>query len=39
VDLPPIAHATAMSDNWQSSAWTRKVPGLSNIAQKSDHFD
>ena len=39
VTLPPIAHAETMSDNWQSSAWTKKASGLDKLARESDHFD
>lgn len=28
VSLPPIAHQSQLTDNWQSSAWSRKVKGL-----------
>ena len=39
VTLPPIAHSTTMTDNWQSSAWTKKAAGLTQLARESDHFD
>ncbi|HEY3742177.1 MAG TPA: hypothetical protein VGL53_20130, partial [Bryobacteraceae bacterium] len=40
VTLPPIAHPGAVSDNWQSSAWTRRAVGIYRLAQpESDHFD
>jgi hypothetical protein len=40
VTLPPIAHPGSISDNWQSSAWTRRAIGLDRLAQpESDHFD
>ena len=39
VTLPPIAHAETMTDNWQSSAWTKKVTGLDKLARENDHFD
>jgi hypothetical protein len=42
VDLPPIAPDAPMSDNWQSSAWTRKVAGidqLASIGTENRHFD
>ena len=39
VTLPPIAHAQTMSDNWQSSAWTKKATGLVQMGRENDHFD
>jgi len=39
VTLPPIAQLTAISDNWQSSAWTRKAASLDSLVRESDHFD
>ena len=42
VELPPIAPNAPMSDNWQSSAWTRKVEGidrLASIGTDDRHFD
>jgi hypothetical protein len=40
VTLPPIAHPGTMSDNWQSSAWTRRAAPLDRLGQRvSDHFD
>jgi hypothetical protein len=39
VTLPPIAHPVPLSDNWQSSAWTRKAARLDSLVRESDHFD
>lgn len=39
VTLPPIAHAGAMTDNWQSSAWTKKATGFDKLTGENDHFD
>jgi hypothetical protein len=39
VTLPPIAHPKPLSDNWQSSAWTRKAAPVDRLGRESDHFD
>jgi len=39
VTLPPIVHPIEMSDNWRSSAWTRKAAKLDSLVTESDHFD
>jgi hypothetical protein len=41
VELPPIAPTKTISDNWQSSAWTRKVAGIDRLANigENRHFD
>lgn len=37
--LPEMSpHETAV-DNWQTSAWMRRVPGFTHLARKDDHFD
>lgn len=38
--LPPINPEHIPVDNWQSSAWMRRVPGLGHLPMKDDeHFD
>lgn len=41
--LPPILPETAPVDNWQTSAWTRRVAGIGKLAlpdsASDDHFD
>jgi len=37
--LPPIVNATEISDNWRSTAWTRKAAKLDTIVRENDHFD
>ncbi len=39
VTLPPIAHADVMTDNWQSTAWTKKATGFDKLTGENDHFD
>jgi Ion channel len=39
--IPPIVPARATVDNWQTSAWTRRTPGIGKlpVVQGDDHFD
>lgn len=40
--LPPILPEATAVDNWQTSAWMRRVPGLENLApptSSDEHFD
>ena len=41
--LPPIVAEPGKADNWQSSAWTRKVEGIDHLGERAsvrnDHFD
>jgi hypothetical protein len=38
--LPPILPAQATVDNWQTTAWARRAPGIGKLALPSDeHFD
>ncbi len=42
VTLPPVVPEQATVDNWQTSAWMRRTPGIGRLAQpdgKDDHFD
>jgi hypothetical protein len=41
VELPPFVPEKAAVDNWQTSAWMRRVPGLRHLPQRDsdDHFD
>lgn len=42
VQLPPIVSERVAVDNWQTSAWTRRTPGigkLSGIGPADEHFD
>lgn len=39
--LPPILPESATADNWQTSAWTQRTPGIGRLADadaKADHF-
>jgi hypothetical protein len=38
--LPPVLHDKATVDNWQTSAWTRRTPGLRSlpVPDGDDHF-
>ncbi|MEO8660091.1 MAG: potassium channel family protein [Bryobacteraceae bacterium] len=38
-DLPAMKATAATVDNWQTSAWMRRVPGFVEIAGRDDHFD
>jgi hypothetical protein len=37
--LPPFIPERATVDNWQTSAWTRRTPGLGNLPVSDDHFN
>ena len=39
--LPPWIHAKDVVDNWQTSAWMRRAPGLGSLPmpEGDDHFD
>jgi hypothetical protein len=39
--LPPVFTEKMVVDNWQTTAWTRRAPGFSNLARVDgdDHFD
>jgi hypothetical protein len=40
--LPPVLSEKAVVDNWQTSAWTRRTPGiggLPGVAPGDEHFD
>jgi hypothetical protein len=38
--LPAFKHKEDSVDNWQTSAWMRRVPGFTHIARaRDDHFD
>jgi hypothetical protein len=37
--LPPILPEKAVVDNWQTSAWTRRVPGFGRLSSADEHFD
>jgi hypothetical protein len=42
LSLPPVVPEGAVVDNWQTSAWMRRVPGLSILVVQEptdDHFD
>jgi hypothetical protein len=36
---PPMLPVEDKPDNWQTSAWMRRVPGLKHLAAKDEHFD
>lgn len=38
LNLPPILPEEDHPDNWQTSAWTRRTPGLKKLAEN-EHFD
>jgi hypothetical protein len=39
LSLPAIVPATTVIDNWQTSAWTRRTPGIGGLARPEDeHF-
>jgi hypothetical protein len=41
-DLPPIVPDKPPVDNWQTSAWTRRAPGIGKLpvpTAEDDHFD
>jgi len=37
--VPAMQSHEAAVDNWQTSAWMRRVPGFTHLARKDDHFD
>jgi hypothetical protein len=37
--VPALAGETGRPDNWQTSAWMRRVPELRRLAAKDEHFD
>jgi hypothetical protein len=39
--LPPVVPEKATVDNWQTSAWTRRTPGIDRLPAMDgdDHFD
>ncbi len=40
--LPPVLPEKATVDNWQTSAWTRRTPGIGGLPVREpgdDHFD
>jgi hypothetical protein len=40
--LPPFMYETTSIDNWQTSAWTRRTPGIGSLPTANDpdgHFD
>jgi hypothetical protein len=38
--LPPVVPEKTTVDNWQTSAWTRRTPGIDRLpAMDDDHFD
>jgi hypothetical protein len=42
LSLPPIDPEHITVDNWQTSAWTRRTPGIGNLPSKApsdEHFD
>ena len=39
VTIPPIAHPGAVTDNWQSSAWTKRTTRLEGLMEENNHFD
>jgi hypothetical protein len=40
MSLPPIVPEKATVDNWQTSAWTRRTPGIGGLpVAGDDHFD
>lgn len=37
--IPDIDPDNSAVDNWQTSAWTRRTPGIGNLPVTDDHFD
>jgi hypothetical protein len=37
--VPPFLPAKPAVDNWQTSAWMRRAPGIGSLPAGDDHFD